>query len=421
MKNANRSFWLMLVCLVATPVGAAEDLIGLYLTWRGDPTTTMTVNWVDIYEYSGDGVYFRAVRDDDRDEAWQHVEAAESTVGPTTLQLRRAELAGLEPGTLYEFCVGEKPDDAAHIWRFKTMPAKLDQPISFVAGGDMMHNRAMMDAMNAQMQKLNPDFAVLMGDLAYANDVVGSRWIDWLQSWKEYAVGDGKRLTPMVLAIGNHEVKKGYDGKIPEDAEYFYSLFSLPSDRSYFALDFGDYLSWIILDSGHTHDVAGKQTRWLQAALAERCDQQFLFAGYHFPAYGTTKAPKDGLPIDSPRAKAIQENWSPLFERYGVTAAFENDHHTFKRSHRLRGRQRDDENGILYLGDGAWGVVPREVPSPEVGWWLAKAESRNHLWHAELRPDGTATLEAVDPSGEKFDSVTLSAPRTKPVESAPAG
>jgi hypothetical protein len=79
-----------------------------------------------------------------------------------------------------------------------------------------------------------------------------------------------------------------------------------------------------------------------------------------------------------------------------VTALFENDHHNYKRTHRLRNHKRDDENGLLFLGDGAWGVIPREVPSPEVGWWLAKAEPRNHLFHVELRADGTASIEAVD-------------------------
>jgi hypothetical protein len=151
-------------------------------------------------------------------------------------------------------------------------------------------------------------------------------------------------------------------------------------------------------------------------ALAERTEQTFLFACYHYPAYGTTKAPRNGLPIDASRSVEIRENWVPHFERYGVTAAFENDHHNFKRSHRLRQHERDDDNGILYLGDGAWGVSTRSVPSPEEGWWLAKAEPRNHLWYVTLRPDKTATMQAVDMKGEVFDEVEVARPRTRPVE-----
>jgi hypothetical protein len=349
------------------------------------------------------------------DSQWSTAEASQANVGPTTLQLRRVELKSLEPGTLYEFGIGDTRKDVSHFWRFRTMPAKLEEPLTFVAGGDMMHTREMMDAMGRVMQKLDPDFAALYGDLAYENGVLGTKWIDWLQSWREHSVAKGKRLIPFVIGIGNHEVKGGYDGKIPDDAPYFYSLFDLPKSRSYYALDFGKYLSMVVLDSQHTQPVAGAQAEWLEQAMAERSDQQFLFAGYHYPAYGTTKAPSGKLPIDSERSIAIRKHWVPHFERYGVSAIFENDHHNFKRTHRLRGHKRDDENGLLYIGDGCWGVQPREVPSPDVGWWLAKAEPRNHLWHVELRPDGTARIAARDVDGKVFDEVKLDKPRTIPV------
>jgi hypothetical protein len=395
---------------------AGQDLVGLYLTWNRDPATTMTINWVDIYANSSDTLWYRKHSTDD----WTQVAAIRSTVGPTTLQLRRTELINLQPGTVYEFGIGARPQDVSHFWRFRTMPAELSQPVRFVAGGDMMHNREMLDAMSQQAQRLDPDFALFLGDLAYANGVDGTRWIDWLQSWKEFSVAKDKRLIPIVVGIGNHEVRRDAEGKNPqEDAPYYYSLFQTPHNRSYFALNFGKYLSLIILDSDHTQPIAGAQARWLKQALSEMANQKFVFVGYHWPAYGTTKAPKGGLPIDAPKAVAIRENWVPHFERYGITAAFENDHHNFKRTHPLRRHKRDDSNGILYLGDGAWGVVTREVPNPEVGWWLAKAESRNHLWEVELRSNGTALLQAIDRDGATFDRVELNRARPLPVEPTP--
>lgn len=406
-----RSAFAMLLLFAFAGGALAQDLVGLFLSWKRDPTTTMTINWVDIYEGSSNTVWYRPV--DAKD--WIQAKAERSTVGPTTMQLRRLELTGLKPDTLYEFGIGESPRDPSHFWQFRTMPSELSRPIKFVAGGDMMHTREMVDTMNRQMQELEPDFALLLGDLAYANGVVGTRWIDWLQSWKEFSVTKEKRLIPLVICIGNHEVKGGHDGKAPESAPFFYSLFSLPEGRSYYALDFAHYLSLIVLDSQHTQPVAGPQAEWLEHALAERAKQEFLFAGYHFPAYGTTKAPKEGLPVDSDRAVRIREHWVPHFERYGTTAVFEADHHNFKRTHRLRKHQRDDENGILYLGDGAWGVVPREVPTPEEGWWLAKAEPRNHLWCIELFPGGSWKIKAVDGKGEVFDEVEYDRPRTTPV------
>jgi acid phosphatase type 7 len=294
------------------------------------------------------------------------------------------------------------------------MPTAMDRPIRFVTGGDMMHTREMVDAMNRRAAAADPDFALLGGDLAYADGVKASRWFDWLQSWMRHCVTSDGRLIPMVVAIGNHEVRGGYNGQIPDDAPYFYSLFSLPDDRSYYAMDFGDYLTLVVLDSQHTQPIDGPQAEWLGQALRERAGQTFLFACYHYPAYGTTKSPPDGLPIDSPRSISIREHWVPHFERYGMSAVFENDHHNYKRTHRIRQHERDDDNGILYLGDGAWGVGTRTVPPLDVAWWLAQAEPRRHLFTVELRSDGTATIEAVDAEGEVFDHVELTEPRTRP-------
>jgi hypothetical protein len=398
-----------------TDSAAGQDLVGLYLTWSRDPTTTMTINWVDIYAGGGTTVWYRKYGARD----WSKAAASRSNVGPTTLQLRRIELTNLQPGTIYEFGIGAQPQGPAHFWRFRTMPAELTHSVRFVAGGDMMHSRAMLDAMSRQAQRLDPDFAMFLGDLAYANGVTGTRWIDWLQSWKEFSVAKDKRLIPIVLGIGNHEVRREAQRKNPrEDAPFFYSLFQTPHNRSYYVLDFGKYLSLILLDSEHTQPIAGAQAQWLEEALRKRADQKFVFVGYHVPAYGTTKAPSGGTPLDGPKAVAIRKNWVPHFERYGITAAFENDHHNFKRTYPLRNHRRDDESGILYLGDGAWGVVTREVPSPEVGWWLAKAEPRNHLWDVELHANGTALFQAIDPAGEVFDRFELQRARPAPVESA---
>lgn len=370
----------------------------------------MTVNWVDLYPQSPDIIHLRPLGT----EAWVEHQGRSHAVEPSSIERHIVELAGLTPETTYELAIASVPTKPEQIWRFRTMPAEHQRPIRFVTGGDMMHSRERVDAMNRQASRLDPDFALLGGDLAYANGVDARRWIDWFESWTLTATAADRRLIPIVVAIGNHEVRGGYNGKIPESAPYFYGFFTLPEDRSYYALDFGSYLSLVVLDSGHTQSVAGDQAAWIAPTLETRADQRFLFVCYHYPAYGTTKAPTGGLPIDATVSQAIREHWVPSFERFGVSAIFENDHHNFKRSVRLRQHQRDDENGLLYLGDGAWGVATREVPPPEIAWWLEKAEPRNHLWSVELRPDGTATLNAVDKEGVVFDTVELTRARTAP-------
>ena len=401
-------FVLFLTTALAPAIASAQDLVGLYLTWSRDPATTMTINWVDLYPKNTNTVFYR----EKGAEAWQEGAAKQLAVEPSSLQRRYLELTDLKPDTTYEFGIGKRVEKPADGWTFRTMPAQLNRPVRFVTGGDMMHSREMLDAMTSQVARLEPDFALLGGDLAYENGVAATRIVDWLASWRQLAMGKDRRLIPMVLVIGNHEVRGHYDGKIPVDAPYFYRLFTLPGERAYYALDFGKYLTLIALDTGHTNPIEGKQTEWLGGALAQRAEQDFIFACYHFPAYGTTKAPEGKLPADIPRAITIRTNWVSLFERYGISAAFENDHHTFKRTHRLRNHQRDDANGILYLGDGCWGVKPREVPKPGAAWYLARAESRNHVWIVDLQPDKTARFRAMDPTGEIFDEVAPKSPRS---------
>jgi acid phosphatase type 7 len=430
---------LLLGAALSLSCRAQHDVAGISLTWQRDPSTTMTVTWVNLYADGAPTLWFRKAGETE----WTSATGTQHAASPSTLQVRRVELTGLAPDTMYEFVHGElkpKPPeppktaeakkaeekdddekekepvrvkDTRSTHRFRTMPAELTRPVRFVAGGDMMHTREMADAMNARAGALDPDFALLGGDLAYEDGANATRWIDWFQSWMKHARGKGGRLIPMVVAIGNHEVRGGYSGKVPEDAPYFYSFFPLPGARSSYALDFGRYLSFIALDTGHTQPIAGAQAAWLGEALAERAGQRFLFPVYHWPVYGTAKATKEKLPSESRRSIEIRTHWVPHFERHGVTAVFENDHHNYKRTHPIRGHKRDDAAGLVYLGDGAWGVNTRTVPKD--AWYLAKAEPRRHLYHVTLPPSGPVLVEAVDAKGVVFDKTSFARPRTAPV------
>ena len=415
MNHCARFLLRTICCLLLTLTARSQDLVGIYLEWVRDPATTMIVNWVDLYPEGTTELYWRQEGVAD----WKQVKAARRGIPPSGLHRCSLELTGLQPDTRYEISIGKIPDKNAKPLFFRTMPRDLKaRPVRFLNGGDTMATREMFEAMNRQAALLEPDFVVLGGDLAYENGIWAMRVVEWLQSWTRTAVTKDGRLLPLVAGIGNHEVRGHYNGKVPGDAPYYYGLFTLPDGRASRTLDFGRYLSLVLLDSAHTEPIQGAQTQWLERALLERTEQQFLFPLYHYPAWGTTKAPKEGTPLDNPVAAAIRSHWVPLFERFGISAAFEHDHHNFKRTHRILEGKRDDERGLLYLGDGAWGVLVRTVPPEGSAWWLAKAEARNHLWCIDLRADGVATIRAFDVQGNVFDTVQLDRARTKPA--APA-
>jgi len=170
-----------------------------------------------------------------------------STVGTVFLQ-------GLKPATEYQIeMTGSSSGEQVlrRAFSMKTAPGKRPDKMSFVNGGDMFYTRDLLDAMNRQAGKLEPTFALLGGDLAYANARDVGRWYEWLDSWYENAVTDAGRQIPMIAVIGNHETK----GLGRDHAKFYYSLFPLPDGRSNFVVDFGSYMSIVNLDSEHSQPV----------------------------------------------------------------------------------------------------------------------------------------------------------------------
>ena len=173
--------------------------------------------------------------------------------------IRWVALDGLKAGAEYEYKLPQ--DYADRSGKFRTAPVDSAKPVRFVTGGDMFHTREWLDEMNARAGAEDPLFALLGGDLAYANATAASKWYDWLDSWEEKAVTPGGFAVPMIVAIGNHETitPGGWsppDVKPPHSAKFFYSMFLTPEKyKSNYTVDFGDYMSVVILDSNHSQSV----------------------------------------------------------------------------------------------------------------------------------------------------------------------
>jgi hypothetical protein len=285
----------------------------------------------------------------------------------------RSELTGLVPGCEYQFRVGNHP--TAH--RFRTMPTRATEPITFVSGGDCGVNPHAV-ATNALAAKQEPHFALLGGDLAYDNGQCPETFLAFLRNYSTQMIDPAGRLIPLVACLGNHEVD-GTVGARRASAPSFLSVFGgLFRDTTYATLDFGDYLSVVLLDSDHIAPIAGDQTQWLGKVLREREGRPHLFAANHVPAYPSARDPGEA-------GVGNRTHWCPLFERHGVDAVLEHHDHTFKRTHALTDGVRD-RNGVIYLGDGSWGQL--RAPAPlEKRPYLASASQAYHLTVHRLEGD----------------------------------
>jgi len=373
---------------------AAEPAV-VYLTWIKDPATTMVVQWqapagtgLPRLEYQAKG-----------GSEWLTAQGTADEV--QGFEVHRVYLEGLAEDSDYLFKIqGDKREYA-----FKTMPQKLTRPVKMAIGGDAYFPGAseIFHRMNRVVAFEKPDFVVIGGDLAYTiggkNFLKGPDWA--LARWQAFlrdlqrSLGQGGRLIPMLFLVGNHDVDKlkNQRGK----PELFYEIFTFPQKgKAYRELNFGDYLSLVMLDTGHTWGVEGDQTAWLEKTLRV-LQTAYVLAAYHVAAYPSY------YPFSGKTEELIRKNWVPLFEKYQVPFAFEHHNHAFKRTHPIKeGKVHPD--GVTYLGDGAWGVPLRQVKSPEKTWYLAKSASVNSCYFVTLTEE-KCLIEAKNAKGEVIDQV----------------
>ena len=402
--SALRSLVLCL-CLASPFIARANEPLGILLTWAEDPLRSIVIDWQTPASKEGHAleVRERGVRD-----TWQSKQAEAIPFPFSNRTIHRVHLRDLSPGTEYEF----RMEGFERVYFFRTMPENNLAPITIALGGDTRHRKEWMDAVNRQAMRYDPDFIVWGGDFSYADgrEDLLYRWYEWFDSVRETLITAEGRVVPIVGCIGNHEVRGGYiwgggrgeDGYEPTDAfrasiaPYFYTLFAFPGQPGYAALDFGNYLSLVFLDTDHANPVPGDQTAWLRRALAERSG---LFGQiipvYHVPAYPSHR------PYDGRVSQRVREHWVPLFEESGVRFAFENHDHTYKRTLPLRQHQ-PSEDGIIYFGDGAWGVGAREVRPVEDYGYMARAVSARHAIILTLQ-GGHVSVEVISEDGEIID------------------
>jgi hypothetical protein len=412
------------LCAQDRPAATVEDApfqpSTLFLTWQGDPTTTMTVQWVGTAGETADTrVYYLPVAPAAWPGLWQVQPTVARPFPGTDFKVFRAALTGLLPGTDYLFKIGK----TSPIYRFRTMPAKATDAITFVSGGDCGVN-AHTVANNIQAARQEPAFALIGGDLGYDNGKSAAVCLAFLRNYSKHMVGRDRRLIPMVACIGNHEVDGGY-GKPRAKAPFFYALFDgLYPETGYAALDFGDYLSLVLVDTGHTSPIGGDQAAWLERTLKDRADHPNVFVAGHVPAYPSFRNPTSALPLNpfAPQAgtgEGNRKHWVPLFEKYRVPVVLEHHDHTFKRTKPLLGGLAHD-NGVLYLGDGSWGRL-RTPNKPEKLSYLATTSRDYHLTLHRIQARERFHL-ALDENGRVMD-VTRTAQRRAglvPVPGVPA-
>lgn len=373
----------------------------VYLTWQGDPHTTITINVQSLGKDYPVEVLYGDRSYKDNPESYPHqIEGISKTI-PEVKPERSVhifELTGLKPGELYYFTLKTIKGKYSQEYKFRTIPND-GSPLHFVIGGDI----GILPSASRLLYyagKLNPQFLVVGGDISYANEEPKNDWIwdVWFNNWEKNMKTSEGCLIPIIAGIGNHEVNKKDPSLPPEERSPFYLRYFAQGGKTFFSKTFSPYLSLIVLDSSHIVPVS-EQTEWLKSTLQSSNNLPYIIPVYHVPLYPSHRSFDGGVSVEE------RKLWLPLFDKYKVNVCFENHDHTFKRTKPLRNGQVD-ENGTVYLGDGCFGVNPRTIENFSLG-YFEKAESRRHFWYVEIDAN-KLKAQAIDDNGNLFDEVSIS-------------
>lgn len=403
MNTFRRLLGIALVFGMLTAAGiAAAEPLHLYLTYSDDPVTTIDINLCIKEIVPEVNVYIDTVSRNGEKE--QYAQCVKAAYRQTMLEIydRRAmyiaPLKGLKPGTVYYFMAGDDKYGYSKERSFRTLPGG-DAPIQFIAGGDMGISPRTIKLLKLAGAK-EPDFAVIGGDIPYSNALFAEYhdWEEWFENWDRFMNKQDGRMVPIVAAIGNHEVNRYVSDNPALRSPDFFSLFGQQGNGTYFSLRFSDDVVFFVLDSGHIAPHDGAQAAWLDQEFQKYQNVKYKFATYHVPLYPSHR-PYDGQPSENGR-----KFWGPLFDKYGLTVGFEQHDHTFKRSKPLKANEVV-EKGTVYVGDGAFGVDPREV-DPQPRWYNEKEGQYAHFWFVEVEHE-KVSLKAIAETGVTIDAFTL--------------
>lgn len=331
--------------------------------WRESPATTMVIGWNQV---SGINpiICFGPIDYGQDASKYPSVKKADRVVAFHEMSNHFVRLTGLKPNTNYFFIIKDS-EGVSKRYYFRTTPDDPTSRLSIAAGGDSRNMREACRKANLMVAKLKPHFVLFGGDMTDSDSPM--QWIQWMDDW-QYTIADDGRMTPIVVARGNHEYSN----------QSLIDLFDVASSNLYYKLTFcGDLLSVITLNS--LIATGGDQKDWLASALAGDQDKTWRIVQYHFPIRPHTSAKLER------NDQAV--NWSTLFQKYNVNLAIESDAHLAKITHPIKpflGPGNDegyiqDASGTTYIGEGGWGA-PLRQNNDDKDWTMASGSFNHFNW-----------------------------------------
>ena len=332
------------------PEPPPQPIQHMRVIWKEAPQTTATISWSTTKPGEKHAVHFdTASRKDGKYKktvkAHRNAQLTGSEKLGKPMWYHHVVLTGLKPSTRYYFSISSDKNKSPE-YHFDTAPDK-DASFKIIAGGDSRSNSTQRRKMNELMAELHTKDKDVIA-FAHGGDYIASgrqwsQWERWLTDHTLTTNEDGRAL-PIIPTRGNHDGGPLYN-----------EIFDFPPEhKNYFVTELSSAVTLITLNTETS--TRGDQMEFLKKALAKHGDAKWLLAQYHKPAWPAFKGPGPSTA------------WVKLFEAYQFDVILESDGHNIKRTVPIKKGERNDKEGIIYVGEGGLGVGQR-TPKPE-RWYL---------------------------------------------------
>ena len=300
------------------------------LTWSGDTSTTIDIQWRTDTSVAAGTVQYREKGSDEifTEDASVYLMEDLRLVNDRFMHRFTAQLENLNPGTSYEYLLTPQTS-----WKetqtFTT--AGDNDSFSFIWLGDM-HRSPEAAELHHKAESAHPDVAFytvsgdVTGDGLHRND-----WDDLFEFSKDII-----SRKPFMTVPGNHDNRLGLGSKMFRDMLSYPTNGpeGVPEGQTY-SFTYKNTL-FLMLDSTSPRDV---QTEWIEEQLANT-DATWKIAIFHFPPYN----------FNYPYYN-IQAEWVPVFDKYHVDMVLAGHIHYYMRSKPMRGGEVVDSynDGTAYI------------------------------------------------------------------------
>lgn len=371
----------------------------LVTTFKGDAGTSRAFTW-----YTKDPAaagWLEVVKGDEaafEGASVIKVQAADATFKTDKGKrgIHKAEVSGLEAGTVYTYRAGSgKEGEWTAAASFTTMESDMDQ-VTFINVTDSQGEKAADFAVWGQTLNRAVEtfpaaqFIVHNGDFAEkAEDSTG---------WNRFFSNVTSLVAriPLMPVTGNHD-------EVEEQAAGFTSHFNVPDNGAKgsiagttYSFDYGPVHITVL----NTESNLSKQAEWLKKDLAGT-DQAWKIVAMHRPVYGGNRYKK-------------VEDWAHIFDKYEVDLVLQGHNHEYSRSHPLLNgkivtgskKPAGTARGTVYVVTNASGN--KFNAKKEDQFYHAVHFQNNKAMFAGVSVRGKMlTYEAYDVDGKRLDLFTL--------------